>query len=74
VLQYTVFEQLKEFLRRPKGVEEVVGTEKAHKSFPKVLTAFQASLDGALAKTVLPQFFHIQPLGILSDALTDACK
>jgi hypothetical protein len=51
-----------------------VGTEKARKSSPKVLTAFQAFLAGALAKTVLPQFFRIRPSGILSDAFTDACK
>ena len=31
---------------------EIVGTEKADKSSPKVLTAFQAFLVGALAKTV----------------------
>lgn len=51
-IQYTVFEQLKEFLLRPEVVVEVVGTEKARKSSPKVLTAFQAFLVGALAKTV----------------------
>ena len=71
MLQCTVFEQLKEFLLRPGGVElEVVGTENARKSSPKELTAFQAFLAGALAKTVLPQFFRIQPSGIFSDGFT----
>lgn len=52
VLQYTVFEQLKDFLLRPEVAVEVVGTGKAVcKSSPKVLTAFQAFLVGALAKT-----------------------
>ena len=52
MLQYTVFEQLKDFLLRPEVVVEVVGTERVRKTSPKVLTAFQAFLVGALAKTV----------------------
>ncbi|KAG0605365.1 hypothetical protein M758_9G052700 [Ceratodon purpureus] len=51
-IQYTVFEQLKDFLLRPEVVVEVVGTERVRKTSPKVLTAFQAFLVGALAKTV----------------------
>jgi len=51
VLQYTVFEQLKEFLLRPEEVLETMGTDKSRIK-PKLLTAFQAFFVGALAKTV----------------------
>jgi adenine nucleotide transporter 17 len=50
-IQYTVFEQLKEFLLRPEVVVEAVGTDRSRIK-PNVLTAFQAFVVGALAKTV----------------------
>lgn len=52
-IQYTVFEQLKDFLLRPEVVVEVVGTDQPlSRSSPKVLTAFQAFLIGAFSKTI----------------------
>lgn len=53
MLQYTVFEQLKDFLLRPDVVVEIVGTDRRlSKSSPKALTAFQAFLVGASSKTI----------------------
>lgn len=52
-IQYTVFEQLKEFLLRPEAPIKAGATHAVRrKSSPKVLTAFQAFIVGALAKTV----------------------